>query len=499
MKGLMRYLFLLFFLCFLAVPQAFFAKPYLKIQQVRSLDYPYIEVEVSLANIIPIKDINSAAFEVYENEWKINAFQVKKIEPGINPKNVILLVDSSGALTNRQFKMQGKAIQNFAKALNQNDRMALISFGGRVVNHCNFISNKIEMASCIQSVHRKGKKALLYDAIFASLKLAKKLGNQRHFIILFTDGRDHGSITMINDIMNKLNQVNTPIFAVVTGKKDNLKQISRLTHITGGRMYHISNTASLGKIYLLLNELFDNSFIIRYVSQASSTSLDGRKVELSIKVNSEEFKEEDTYSFFLHAFSLTDWLHKAKVDDRYLFFGIGIGTLLLFVVVIILIIRRTRMLPQASRQAAVPLSEDSAVHDLRNYIATKSEKEEEEMVPLHKTHSKAHHAKDSVGKKYQAYLVEKEGPNTGHKYKLNWENISIGYADENSVVIDDPLVSYEHARIKREHERFTLYDLLSENGTKLNGKKILRPASLRDFDEIQIGQTKLIFRKVPLK
>ena len=96
---------------------------------------------------------------------------------------------------------------------------------------------------------------------------------------------------------------------------------------------------------------------------------------------------------------------------------------------------------------------------------------------------------------YSAYLTEKEGPNTGNKYKLNWNIITIGSADENSIVLEDSTVSYQHAKIQRQSRKFVLYDLMSENGVYLNGKKLLRPKYLSDFDVIQIGRTKLIFRK----
>ena len=96
---------------------------------------------------------------------------------------------------------------------------------------------------------------------------------------------------------------------------------------------------------------------------------------------------------------------------------------------------------------------------------------------------------------YLAYLVEKEGPRTGTRYKIVWNEVNIGLGDENSIVIEDPSISFKHARIVNKGGKFLLYDLLSENGTFINGKKLLRPKELNDFDEIQLGRTKLIFRK----
>jgi hypothetical protein len=96
---------------------------------------------------------------------------------------------------------------------------------------------------------------------------------------------------------------------------------------------------------------------------------------------------------------------------------------------------------------------------------------------------------------HHGWLVEKEGPHTGRKYKINWHSVTLGFADESSIVIDDNTVSPNHAKIARQDQKFVLFDLMSENGTFLNGKKLLRPKELNDFDEIGIGRTKLIFRK----
>jgi len=43
---------------------------------------------------------------------------------------------------------------------------------------------------------------------------------------------------------------------------------------------------------------------------------------------------------------------------------------------------------------------------------------------------------------------------------------------------------------------YYLYDLVSDSGTYLNGKKLLRPRLLHDWDEIKAGKTVFIFRVV---
>jgi len=93
-----------------------------------------------------------------------------------------------------------------------------------------------------------------------------------------------------------------------------------------------------------------------------------------------------------------------------------------------------------------------------------------------------------------AWLVEKDGPDSGKKYPIFWEEITIGRGKESSIVVEDNSVSLKHSKIKSVDNKFYLFDLASDNGTFLNGKKLLRPKAIYDWDEIKIGRTLFIFR-----
>ncbi|TGK38926.1 FHA domain-containing protein [Leptospira andrefontaineae] len=99
------------------------------------------------------------------------------------------------------------------------------------------------------------------------------------------------------------------------------------------------------------------------------------------------------------------------------------------------------------------------------------------------------------GESYEkATLVFKEGRNPGKQYSLARAETNIGNSDLCDLVLYEQSVSKNHARIRKVRNRYVLYDLVSESGTFLNGKKILRPRILYDFDEIGIGKALLVFR-----
>ncbi|TKB68124.1 MAG: FHA domain-containing protein [Nitrospira sp.] len=90
-------------------------------------------------------------------------------------------------------------------------------------------------------------------------------------------------------------------------------------------------------------------------------------------------------------------------------------------------------------------------------------------------------------------LVKLHGQDSKH-LELTNETFTIGRKADNAIVIEDPAVSGHHARIVKVHAVFFLEDLMSTNGTAINGKPITRH-QLHDTDVITIGKHKLVFQE----
>jgi pSer/pThr/pTyr-binding forkhead associated (FHA) protein len=90
-------------------------------------------------------------------------------------------------------------------------------------------------------------------------------------------------------------------------------------------------------------------------------------------------------------------------------------------------------------------------------------------------------------------LVKLHGQGSQH-IELTLETLTIGRKAGNTLVIEDPAVSGHHARIVKVQAVFFLEDLMSTNGTAINGMPITRH-QLRDADVITIGQHRLVFQE----
>jgi pSer/pThr/pTyr-binding forkhead associated (FHA) protein len=93
----------------------------------------------------------------------------------------------------------------------------------------------------------------------------------------------------------------------------------------------------------------------------------------------------------------------------------------------------------------------------------------------------------------KAALVVRKGGVPGTRYEIAANPTLIGRNPSTHVTLVDEGISREHAVISQDDGVYTIEDLQSTNGTKVNGKRV-RFARLSDGDEIQIGRTLFTFR-----
>ena len=90
-------------------------------------------------------------------------------------------------------------------------------------------------------------------------------------------------------------------------------------------------------------------------------------------------------------------------------------------------------------------------------------------------------------------LVKLHGQDS-RQLELTHETLTIGRKADNTLPIEDPAVSGHHARIVKIQAVFFLEDLMSTNGTAINGRPITRH-QLHDADVITIGRHRLVFQE----
>lgn len=92
------------------------------------------------------------------------------------------------------------------------------------------------------------------------------------------------------------------------------------------------------------------------------------------------------------------------------------------------------------------------------------------------------------GAKRRSCLILYSGTETGKRFILDAQRMTIGRLATAEIVVDTPSVSRRHAELEVSGERVVLNDLGSANGTHVNDRRIEGPIELRDGDLIRLGK-----------
>ena len=90
-------------------------------------------------------------------------------------------------------------------------------------------------------------------------------------------------------------------------------------------------------------------------------------------------------------------------------------------------------------------------------------------------------------------IVNDESPDFG-VYPLTEKETVIGRSPDTDIQLShDPTISRHHFKVVKGDGKYKIVDMKSANGTFVNGIKVAE-TELLDKDEIQAGQTKILFR-----
>ena len=93
------------------------------------------------------------------------------------------------------------------------------------------------------------------------------------------------------------------------------------------------------------------------------------------------------------------------------------------------------------------------------------------------------------------WLIVKRGQRRGQVFAIR-SGSTIGRKGTD-IVLNDPKVTRLHSKIGIRDNQFVVADVLSENGTYVNGERIQGERVLAENDEVRIGDTVLVLKVLP--
>ncbi len=457
------------------------AGPFININSIDSnTDFPRIKVNISVVDPASrgIGGLDEGNIQVYEDGYMVNYVKVRDISSSAERLNLIFAIDSSKSISAPFLEKIKKDTGRILDSAGGQDRIALYRFNDRVILLNNFTSNREDLIKGIQSIQRHGTQTMLYNAIYDAIELVSSARSVRKGVVIFTDGKDEGSSINPDDVIKFSRDMGVPVYFITSAPAKRTIQIARIARLTGGVLIS-DGCRDVAGLYRTILSRIRNLYEINYLSIVKR---DSSKHDLEVRLRYGDLKDRD-----ISTFTTDKQLFRLDFPDgSYIIISILILALLVVLFILLAVVfRRSR-----ERYTRLNGSEDKGSgYSYPQNIPAESLLREEPF--------DAEASREIPDVMYsQVWLHQKEGNSVGKKIALVKPEVTIGSGGENTIQIQDVCVSNRHARIRRIEGGYYLYDLISEKGTFLNGRKLLRPKLLHDWDEIRLGENSFIFRGI---
>ena len=203
---------------------------------------------------------------------------------------VVLAIDTSRTMQGEPFDRAKAAALSFLDRLGSFDRVAVVAFSdeARVVSGFEAARAEAKVLLDELQVNQEGLQTVLYDAVHKSIDLIRRGKDlpRRNFAIVFSDGRDSGSVHPLEEVIEygRGDEVSarTPIFSIGYARfgGEGLQTLQQLSNETAGAFFHATSTIHLSSFFNEIWRQMMRSYVVRYPA-----SMDGElhTVEVNIE------------------------------------------------------------------------------------------------------------------------------------------------------------------------------------------------------------------------
>jgi len=467
------------------------------VQRVDTSQFPNVSAYVSVTSSTgsALTGLDSKAFVVQEDGRPVDQFTVDAGAGDQDPIAAALVIDVSAGMAESLATVKD-ATSSFVDALGPSDQGTVVTFASRVTVIQDYTNDKSALKSAVDSLAAGGNR-VLNDGIAQTARRQAGRSEHRKPIILVTNGADSTSVEASDAAIQAAAAAGSPVYTIGLGPNVGRDSLTKISSSTGGRSVFVTNPADLKPTYLTIAEQVRREYVVRYTSKLSP---DGATHGMAIQVTSAGQSATGLASFPAPAPIAAPTLPPTPVptvaptaapatalptaiDPNLL---IGLVLLLALVAVVIWYVTRPAARTEvATTKAPVQPAAPTIARGDQTWIV------DDPAAGAGKTMLRP--GRERTPPQVHLAIVHDGQPS---EYVSRESPIIFGRSKEKvNVCIADPLVSGEHARIRRDGSQFFLEDLTSKNGTRLNGEPIApgQPRVLKNNDRIYIGDAVVTF------
>jgi Ca-activated chloride channel family protein len=208
------------------------------------------------------------------------------------PIDLMLMIDTSISMTGR-LDMARKAARNFGRALNDADRIALMSFGTRAELLAPFSANRGRLEEALPRLHPNGSTAL-YTAVYVALRAFASEPSEseirRRAIVVLSDGEDTDSLVSFENLIEEARRAGTAVYAVILrseGRRPIIPDIPviemrRLARETGARFFLVTDIDDLEGVYGSIVQELAHQYTIAFIPPDTPKGKSFRRVMVRV-------------------------------------------------------------------------------------------------------------------------------------------------------------------------------------------------------------------------
>ncbi|MDX1960958.1 MAG: FHA domain-containing protein [Leptospiraceae bacterium] len=458
--------------------------------------FPKIRIDVRESGKKSISLIKGLKIYEVKNGYTRNVENIDVIRStSLRPVKLILSVQAS---TYEKNKDTASIARSVIESLEPNDGLTLMTYGNETIDTFQNISRKAAIDKVLSLPQGNNKQFQMMLNSIASLEEDIR----PEFILILSPDKPSGNFKTIEQILKKIRARGVGVH--ISGAED--KALAAIAAISGGSFYPSSDKLFLTKIqtdfFSIRKPVYHLEYTTPFLEWDDFFGEEITKAYLGIGNKKYQISYEVNLSSVL----------KSRLGNVEFFYSITVGVLLICILILFSLtknseLRRREELQKKQKEilkADIYYQENTnydtdkkvALVNFKSNLRDEENEDELESEPGSITQSFFDEVVDEkVPDRYErVFIILKEGPHPGRQFSVNKEEIIIGSSPSSDLILLDKTISATHAKIKKISGDYYIYDLASSRGIFVNGKKILKPRQLNDFDEIRLGRALLIFR-----
>ena len=209
-----------------------------------------------------IPSLTAADFDVRDNGIRQ---KVEHVRPNTLPLDVRLLFDTSGSIVPEDLERYRRAMVRVAESLRPEDRIEILTFGGRVSEVVPLQHPPIRITT--ERQHRDGTS--FFDAVSLAL-VTRPLIERRQITIVLSDAQDNDSFFDKDTLYESARHAPAVVYGVLpAGQADDdsrfADRLEMVARVTGGRLVRSGWSGPMGDIIIRTLDEFRQGYVLNFV------------------------------------------------------------------------------------------------------------------------------------------------------------------------------------------------------------------------------------------